>query len=105
MQSPDASGHSADVVVHEITKKSGRLSGTFDLDYQFSSGQQTFSFDESPQHMMRKLEEMSTIGCVIVTKECYPSCSSGGWGGTPVVPGAVAGHEWKISFFEEPREQ
>ena len=45
---------------------------------------------------------MSTIGGVFVTTECYPSCSSGGWGGTPVVPGAVGGHEWKIYFLKNP---
>jgi hypothetical protein len=101
-QSPDTSGRSANVVVREITKGSDGLSGTFDFDYESSSGPRTFTFDESPQRMIRKLEEMSTIGGVFVTKECYPSCLSGGWGGTPVVHGAVGGHEWKIYFLKNP---
>jgi len=102
-QGTDTSGRVANVVVHELTRGSSGLSGTFDLDYLSSSGQRTFSFDESPQRMKRKLEEMSTIGTVFVTKDCYPTgCSSGGWGGTPVVPGTIGGFEWAIYFLKNP---
>ncbi|KAL7542723.1 hypothetical protein ACHAXR_012023, partial [Thalassiosira sp. AJA248-18] len=101
-QDPDTSGRSASVVVNEIVKGSRGLSGTFNLNYQSSGGPRTFSFDESPNRMLRKLEEMSTIGRVFVSRDCYPSCSSGGWGGTAVAPGNVGGYEWKIRFLKNP---
>ena len=102
-QDADTSGREANVVVNEIIKGSGSLSGTFTLDYQSSGGPRTFSFDESPQRMQRKLEEMSTIGSVFVTKDCFPeSCSLGGWGGMAVVPGTVGGYEWNIYFLSNP---
>ena len=45
--------------------------------------------------MMRKLQEMGTVGSVFVTRDCYPDFSSGGWGGNRVTPGTV-GYQWKI---------
>ena len=101
-QDLDTSGRSANVVVNEMIKGSADLSGTFNLNYQSSGGPRTFSFEESPQRMLRKLEEMSTIGNVHVSRDCYPSCSLGGWGGTAVVPGTVGGYEWKIHFLKNP---
>ncbi|KAL9190302.1 hypothetical protein ACHAXT_007513 [Thalassiosira profunda] len=101
-QDPDTAGRSASVMVSEMVKGSVGLSGSFSLDYQSSGGPRAFSFDESPQRMSRKLEEMSTVGSVFVTRDCYPSCSSGGWGGTAVSPGAVGGYEWTVYFLKNP---
>ncbi len=64
--------------MHEFTKGSTGLAGTFALDYQSSGGPRTMSFEESPQPMMRKLEEMSTIGAVFVTRESYHEQDSNG---------------------------
>ncbi len=100
-QNDDSSGHFADVVVHEVTKGSDGLLGMFSLNYQ-GEGSRTYSFDESPQRMKRKLEELSSIGSVFVTRNCYPSCSSGGWGGLAVAPGTRGGYEWKIFFLKNP---
>ena len=87
--------------MHELTKGSTGLARTFDLDYQSLGGPQTLVFEESPQQLMRTLEEMSTIGAVFATRDFYPTgCLSGGWGGTPVVPGTVGGFEWKIFFLK-----
>jgi len=102
VQGADTSGRSANVVMNEVVKGSDGLAGTFTLDYQSSGGPRTFSFDESPERMMRKLEEMSTIGNVFVARDCYPSCSSGGWGGTAVVPGTSGGLQWTIHFVKNP---
>ncbi|KAL7440180.1 hypothetical protein ACHAXH_004154 [Discostella pseudostelligera] len=99
VQIQDTSGRIADVVVHELIKGSAGLSGVFSLNYQ-SGGFRAFSFDETPQRMKRKLEEMSTIGSVFVTRNCYPSCSKGGWGGLAVAPGTLGGYEWKIYFLK-----
>ncbi|KAL7554975.1 hypothetical protein ACHAWF_018557 [Thalassiosira exigua] len=101
-QDSDTSGQAATVVVNEIVKGSEGLSGTFSLDYQASGGPRSFSFDESPQRMSRKLEEMSTIGRVFVSRDCYPSCSSGGWGGTAVTTGTFGGFVWTIHFLKNP---
>ena len=99
-QDPDTAGRNAQVAVNEITKGSDGLSGTFALDYQGSP--RAFSFEETSERMMRKLEEMSTIGSVYVTRDCYPSCSLGGWGGAAVVPGTIGGYEWKVHFLKNP---
>eukprot|EP00970_Alexandrium_tamarense_P009994 scaffold1976_cov187-Alexandrium_tamarense.AAC.23 len=100
-QDDDTSGQNANIQVNEIVKGSDGLSGTFTLNYQ-SSRPRSFAFDESPERMLRKLEEMNTIGRVFVTRDCYPSCSSGGWGGNAVSPGSIGGYQWKIHFLKNP---
>lgn len=100
-QNSDTSGRNADVVVHEITKGSDGLMGMFSLNYQ-GGGSRAFSFDEPPQRMKRKLDELNSIGSVFVTRSCHPSCASGGWGGLAVAPGTRGGYEWRIFFLKNP---
>lgn len=101
-QGPDTSNRNANILVNEITKGSEGLSGTFDLDYASLGGPRSFSYDETPARMLRKLEEMSTIGSVYVSKDCFPSCDSGGWGGSAVTPGTIGGYKWTINFLKNP---
>jgi len=93
VQDVDTAGRSANIVVNEVIKGSGGLSGTFDLDYQSSGGPRTFSFDEPSNRMDRKLEEMSTIGSVFVTRE-----EVGVWDGTAGTSGTVGGYQWTIVY-------
>eukprot|EP00984_Skeletonema_dohrnii_P023836 scaffold12938_cov128-Skeletonema_dohrnii-CCMP3373.AAC.1 len=101
-QGPDTSNRDANILVNEITKGSEGLRGTFDLDYASFGGPRSFSYDETPTRMLRKLEEMSTIGSVHVSKDCFPSCETGGWGGSAVTPGTIGGYKWTIHFLENP---
>ena len=101
-QGPDTAGRSANIQINEITKGSEGLSGTFDLDYASFDGSRSFSYDESAIRMMRKLEEMSTVGKVFISKDCYPSCSTGGWGGSAVAPGTLGGYKWVVHFLKNP---
>lgn len=100
-QNNDSSGRIADVAVHEVSKGSDGLLGMFSLDYQ-REGSRVYSFDEPPQRMKRKLEELISIGSVFVVRSCYPSCSSGGWGGLAVASGTRGGYEWRIFFLKNP---
>jgi len=101
-QGPDTSNRSSNILVNEIVKGSEGLRGTFELDYASFDGPRSFSYDESPTRMLRKLEEMSTIGSVHVSKDCFPSCSTGGWGGSAVAPGTIGGYKWTIHFLRNP---
>ena len=101
-QDSDTSNRSPSLEVSEVARGSDGLSGTFELNYQGSSGARAFSFDESPERMQRKLEEMSTIGRTFVTRDCYPDCTSGGWGGNAISPGTIGGYQWKIFFLTNP---
>lgn len=53
-------------------------------------------FDEGPDRMKRKLEEMSTVATVHVELEPYPSTSGGGWGGIAVDDDTDGGYVWKV---------
>lgn len=55
-------------------------------------------FDEEPERMRRKLEEMTTISSVHVDLDPYPSNSSGGWGGVAVDDGTPGGYTWKVTL-------
>lgn len=55
-------------------------------------------FDEEPERMRRKLEEMTTISSVHVDLDSYPSNSTGGWGGVAVDDGTPGGYTWKVIF-------
>ena len=101
-QDPDTSGRAPSTEIIEVARGSDGLSGTFEVNYQGSSGSRTFSFDESSERMQRKLEEMSTVGRTFVTRDCYPDCTSGGWGGNAVSPDTVGGYQWKIFFLTNP---
>ena len=101
-QDQDTSNRDAEILINEIVKGSEGLHGTFDLDYASFDGARTFSYDETSVDMMQKLENMSTIGSVFVTKDCFPSCTTGGWGGSAVAPGTVGGYKWVVHFLRNP---
>ena len=104
VQAADTGGTPNVPIVNEIQKGSSGLSGSFLMDYFSSSGPRQIAYDESASRFAAKLSEMSTIGTVHVTRDCFPDCSSGGWGNVPV-SGATAsrgGLEWKIYFLDNP---
>ena len=104
VQAVDTGGTLHDVSVREVRKGSTGLSGSFLINYFSLSGPRKVSFEESSSRLMMKLREMSTIGYVYVTRDCYPNCSSGGWGAvaTPMSPGIIGGYQWTIHFLKNP---
>ncbi|KAE9300891.1 hypothetical protein PR003_g22649, partial [Phytophthora rubi] len=106
----EAGSNNYDVTVTQVTPGSDGLSGSFLLDFKsFSFGPREISFDEDPDRLQRKLNEMDTIGRVTVKRFKYPSTAtgcddstcSGGWGDQPVQnPGTRGGYRWRIRFMQ-----
>ncbi|GMF63741.1 unnamed protein product [Phytophthora fragariaefolia] len=93
--------------VSEITRGSDGLAGSFFLDFHSSLGPREMAFNEDPDRLERKLNEMDTIGRVAVERFEYPSVDtgckdslcSGGWDDQPVGnPGTRGGYRWRIRF-------
>jgi len=107
---PEAGSTNYDVTVTQVTPGSKELSGSFLLDFHTSSyGPREISFDEDPDRLQRKLNEMDTIGRVTVKRFKYPSTTtgcddsqcSGGWDDEPVMnPGTRGGYRWRIRFMQ-----
>lgn len=97
------------VSVTEVTAGSRGLSGSFLVDFHSAIGPRQVAFDEDPERLERKLNEMNTIGRVTVDRFKYPSsatgCSdstcSGGWDDQPVdSAGTRGGYRWRIRFMK-----
>ncbi|GAB9464893.1 hypothetical protein Gpo141_00002316 [Globisporangium polare] len=97
------------VTVTQVTPGSAGLSGSFLVDFHSTIGPRQISFDEDEGRFQRKLNEMNTIGRVIVKKIKYPSTAtgcmdsscSGGWDDQPVdIPGTRGGYRWRIRFLK-----
>ena len=111
VQAADSGGTINAPIVSEVQKGSTGLSGSFSVDYFSANGPRLVSFDETAQRLAAKLSEMSTVGRVYVTRDCYPNCNSGGWGHVAVLDDGdeddndditTGGYEWKIYFLENP---
>lgn len=108
--SPEASTTNAVAVsVTEMTSGSRGLSGSFLIDFHSTYGPRQVAFNEAPQRLMRKINEMNTIGRVTVDRFEYPSTAtgctnsacSGGWEGQPVSnSGTRGGYRWRIRFMK-----
>ena len=101
LQETDTTGYVNNVALYEVIKGSVGLSGSFSIDYGAPFGQRTVSATESDSRLESKLNEMSTIGVVHVKRECFPSCSEGGWGSV-AANGSRGGYKWKIFFTMNP---
>lgn len=97
------------VTVTQVTPGSVGLSGSFLVDFHSTIGPRQIHFDEDEERFQRKLNEMNTIGRVIVKKiklpstatDCKDSSCSGGWDDQPVdVPGTRGGYRWRIRFMK-----
>ncbi|TYZ59893.1 hypothetical protein PybrP1_009206 [[Pythium] brassicae (nom. inval.)] len=97
------------VTVTQVTPGSVGLSGSFLVDFHSTVGPRQIRFDEDEERFQRKLNEMNTIGRVIVKKiklpstatGCKDSSCSGGWDDQPVdVPGTRGGYRWRIRFMK-----
>lgn len=106
VQASDTGGTTSTPIVNEIQKGSSGLSGSFLMDYFSSSGPRQVAYDESASRLAAKLSEMSTVGKVHVTRDCFPDCLSGGWGDIAVDRTSTTptrgGLEWNIYFLENP---
>lgn len=97
------------ITVTQITPGSVGLSGSFLVDFGSTIGPRQVRFDESEDRLMRKLNEMNTIGRVTVKKLKYPStetgCTdsacSGGWDDVLVDnSGTRGGYRWCVRFMK-----
>ncbi|DAZ98274.1 TPA: hypothetical protein N0F65_008959 [Lagenidium giganteum] len=95
--------------VTQVTPGSTGLSGTFQIDFHSTFGLRDVSFDETEDRLQRKLNEMNTIGRVVVKRLLYPSTAtgctssacSGGWDNQPVDnPGTRGGYRWRVRFMK-----
>ncbi|KAL8005500.1 putative ankyrin repeat and fibronectin type-III domain-containing protein [Plasmopara halstedii] len=99
-----------DVTVTQVIPGSAGLSGSFLLDFHSSSfGPREVAFDEDPERLQLKLNEMDSIGRVAVKRLKLPSpatgCTvascSGGWDDIYVQkPGTRGGYRWIIRFIQ-----
>ncbi|POM78768.1 Hypothetical protein PHPALM_3665, partial [Phytophthora palmivora] len=106
----EAGSSKYDVTVTQVTPGSKGLGGSFLLDFHSSSfGPREIFFDEDPDRLQRKLNEMDTIGRVTVKRVIYPSAAtgckdsscSGGWEDRAVRnPGTRGGYRWIIRFMQ-----
>ena len=101
-QNPATNGVLYPPQVYELVRGSQGISGTFDIDLHNDVGPRTVNFNETADRMMRKLEEMSSVGVVYVEASQYPSATSGGWGDNFVDDGTVGGYQWVIYFLRNP---
>ncbi|RLN26461.1 hypothetical protein BBJ28_00021725, partial [Nothophytophthora sp. Chile5] len=106
---PELNSEGYDVTVTQVTPGSDGLSGSFLIDFHSSFGPREVPFDEDPDRLQRKLNEMNTIGRVTVKRFNYPSTAtgcadsacSGGWDDQPVVnSGTRGGYRWRIRFMQ-----
>lgn len=97
------------ITVTQTTPGSDGLSGSFLIDFHSTMGPRQVSFDESEDQLQRKLNELNTIGRVIVKRLEYPSTATGcldstcsaGWDNQPVDnPGTRGGYRWRIRFMK-----
>lgn len=108
LQDADSGGVFNSVIISRVQRGSVGLGGFFSIDYFSSSGEREIAFDEPAARFQKKLSEMSTIGQVYVTRDCYPDCSSGGWGNVAIPNQSESksptrgGYEWKIYFLRNP---
>eukprot|EP00937_MAST-01D_sp_MAST-1D-sp2_P008134 g8134.t1 len=58
----------------------------------------TMSFEETAPRMELKIDEMETVADVSISREEYPTASSGGWGEAAVTDGTTGGYVWKVRF-------
>ncbi|KAI9993650.1 hypothetical protein PInf_015936 [Phytophthora infestans] len=106
----EAGSSKYDMTVTQVTPGSKGLSGSFLLDFHFSSfGPREIFFDEDPDRLQRKLNEMDTVGRVTVKRYKYPSSAtgctdpscSGGWDDVRVKNrGTRGGYRWRIRFMQ-----
>jgi len=88
--------------VYEYVKGSEGLGGVFNVDLHSPAGARLMSFDESASRLKRKLEEMTTVGVVHISRSEYPAASMGGWGDILVSDNTRGGYEWQVFFLKNP---
>ena len=102
-QGNDSAGQSGAVLVTELRKGSDGLGGTFTLDYGSPFGPIILDYDEPADRLQMKLNELNVVGNVFVTRDCFPSCTTGGWGNMPIHDADVeGGFIWYIHFLDNP---
>lgn len=95
------------ISITQTMEGSAALAGSFTVDFHSAIGEREVSFDEDPKRLEAKLNEMNTVGRVLVKRVPYPSSltgcvndtCAGGWEDRPVmVDGRRGGYRWKIRF-------
>ena len=104
MLETDSTVSSLDLAVVTDQQGSDPLTGTFTaIMGNAVEGSRVFDFNEHPDDMAFKLEELTTIYDVSVTRTVFPSESSGGWGAVSVNPDSqLGGYKWQVTFVKNP---
>ena len=99
-QAAATNGHVYAPRVKRVQRGSDGLSGSFDINlHDTVYGPKTVYFDETPERLQKKLEQLQTVSKVFVEKFEYPSNITGGFGNVPVlVDGTLGGYEYRIYF-------
>ena len=93
------SGDAPTCVVTEEQKGSTGLSGTFHLNFEDApDGPVEIDYDEDPLIVKEKIQALSTTSRVKVTRNKFPTDTSGGWGALAVPDATQGGYEWKVTF-------
>nr|CCA13958.1 similar to titin isoform N2B putative [Albugo laibachii Nc14] len=97
------------ISITETVEGSAPLAGSFAADFHSAVGERYINFNEDSKRLEAKLNEMDTVGRVLIKRVPYPSavtgCSNdtcaGGWENRPVmVDGRRGGYRWKIRFLQ-----
>ena len=92
---------SVDITIVETQQGSTGLTNEFTLQFENSAaGPVVIKVDDSAHAVRTKLEQLTTIGKVWVTRYEYPTSSSGGWGAVAVPDGTRGGYAWQITFID-----
>ena len=92
---------SIDITIIETQQGSTGLTNEFTLQFENSAaGPVVIKVDDSAHAVRTKLEQLTTIGKVWVTRYEYPTSSSGGWGAVAVPDGTRGGYGWQITFID-----
>jgi hypothetical protein len=89
------------VSIVETQKGSTGLGNEFTLQLDDSvTGPVVVKVDDTPHAVRTKIEQLTSVNKVWVTRYEYPSSSTGGWGAVAQTDGTLGGYAWKITFLD-----
>jgi hypothetical protein len=88
--------------IAETQRGSKPIAGNYKIDLHSPDGPRLVTFNEPPERLKYKLEELLTVGSVRVTRSNYPSSTTGGWGDAAVAANSRGGFEYQIHFLRNP---
>ena len=102
VQAAATSGQIFAPTIAETQRGSNPIEGNYKIDLHSPDGPRLVKFNEPPERLKFKLEELMTVGSVRVTRSNYPSSTTGGWGDAAVAANSRGGFEYQIHFLRNP---